>query len=76
MGKRDITPTGHRHCVVAVRIAFALAALTPGVAVGADHAPTQLMPSSTASPTAIVAGEVPREAAEWERLRRHAHHVS
>jgi hypothetical protein len=58
-------------CCVAVRIAFALAALTPATAAGAQSAPVQLMPASAASVVTLASGEPPRDAAEWEHLRRH-----
>jgi hypothetical protein len=67
------TSTARRRmrCFVAVRIAIALAALTPATAAGAERAPVQLMPASAAPVVTLASGEPPREVAEWERLRRH-----
>jgi hypothetical protein len=72
MVERESQPAKRRmRCSVALRIAFALAALTPATAAGADHAPEQLMPASAAPVVTLASGEPPRDAAEWERLRRH-----
>jgi hypothetical protein len=75
MGKRKTTPaTRLTCCSVVVRIALALAALTPAAATGADHAHETVTPAPTAHVTVLAASMPPREAAEWERVRRlHAH---
>jgi hypothetical protein len=73
MGKRETTR--RTRWAAAARIAIALAALTPTVATAADHAPQHLAPAPAASVAVLASSEPPREAAEWERLRRHHHHL-
>ena len=73
MGKRETTRRSR--WAATARIAIALAALTPTVATAADYAPQQLAPAPVARTAVLVSSEPPREAAEWERLRRHHHHL-
>jgi hypothetical protein len=74
MGTRETTRRAKR-CSAAVRIALALAALTPSVASGPELAPPQLVPASAARVSVVAERETPREVEEWERLRRHHAHT-
>jgi|tagenome__1003787_1003787.scaffolds.fasta_scaffold16637371_2 hypothetical protein len=69
MGTRE--STRRTRCIAAVKIAFALAALTPGVAAGQEHASPHVVPASAAHVAAAAEGEPPKEAEEWERVRLH-----
>jgi len=72
MGTSEITRRSR--CIAAVRIALALAALTPGVAAGPQHVSPHLTPAPAALVPVVAEHETPREVEEWERMRRHQVH--
>lgn len=73
MGTSEITRRSR--CIAAVRIAFALAALTPGVAAVPQPASAHFTPAPASLVPVDAGHETPRVVEEWERMRRHqAHH--
>ena len=73
MGKHETTR--RIRWSAAARIVLALAALTPAAHTGPDRAPEQLAPASAAHVIVVETRESKREAAEWERVRRHLAHL-
>jgi hypothetical protein len=72
MADRETTP--RRRLFALVRIAFALAVLTPcGVASAAD-APQQLSPAPVVRAAVVADVEPPRELEEWARHRFERRH--